>query len=210
VVRVLIGAAIGAVLGGLAGLLVKLSAKNQRGRTQWAFVGSPGRGAILGAVVGIFFGLYFGGPYGWRPEEQSNVVPLTADTFDTALHGPKPLIAVFYSETCPTCRGFAPTVERLADEYEGRITVARVQAEGQEPLFGRLGITLYPTTLYFANGEQVGQTKGAVRLAGLRKRANALLAQQAAPPETPEQPTSPEQPLVDEPATGTAGDNGAQ
>ena len=201
--NILIGAGIGAVLGGLAGLLVKLSARSKQGRPQWAFVGSPGRGAILGVVAGIIFALYFGGPYGWRPEAQSNVVPLTADTFDAALHGPKPLIAVFYSKTCPTCYRFAPTVENLADEYEGRVTVARVDAESQAKLSGRFDITLYPTTCYFAHGEQVDKTKGGVSLHGLRKRADALLRRQPATPGVPKEPATPEQPPSVQPASGS-------
>ena len=193
-VRVLIGAAIGAALGGLLGLLVQLRARTGQDRTAWAFVGSPGRGAIFGAVAGLFFGMYFGGPYGWRPEAQSNVVPLTAETFDAALNGRQPLVVVFYSESCPTCHSYAPNVEQLADEYEGRITVAKVSAETGGGLFERFGITLYPTTLYFANGTEAGQrTKGAVSTGGLRKRAEALLAEQVAPPEAPATATTPDQ-----------------
>ncbi|MBN1918922.1 MAG: thioredoxin family protein [Verrucomicrobia bacterium] len=203
VVTVLIGAAIGTGVGALAGLLVQLSAKNRQGRTQWAFVGSPGRGAILGAVVGIVFALYFGGPYGWRPEAQSSVVVLTSEAFDSALDDPKPLIAVFYSDTCPTCNGFAPAVEELADEYESRLTVAKINATNESALFDRFDVKAVPTTLYFANGKQVDRTKGKVSLSRLRERAEALLAEQIMPAEEAGAPAAAGQSVSDESAVAT-------
>lgn len=202
-VTVMIGAAVGAVLGGLAGLLVRLSAKSRHGRTEWAFVGSPGRGAILGAVVGIVFALYFSGPYGWRPEDQSNVVVLTNETFDPALDGPRPLIAVFYSDTCPTCNGLAPAIERLADEYKGRLTVGKINAKSGSLLFDRFDIKVVPTTLYFANGKQVDPTKGKVSLGILRQRADALLAKPLAPAEETATPAATDQPVADAPVADT-------
>ncbi len=173
-----IGAAIGAALGGVLGVLVK-----SRDRA-WAFIRTPGRGAVLGGVVGFVFAWYFGMPMGWRPDEESTVVPLTAETFDEALEetlaGDAPVVVCFYSRACPACHRLAPKVEKLADEYEGRAVVAKVDAGADGALADRYEVNVVPTVVYFAGGEKVGVTEGPASYRRLNKRVEELIEQQAA------------------------------
>jgi thiol-disulfide isomerase/thioredoxin len=207
-VQWIIGAAIGAALGAAIGALVRFAAKSSD--KAWAFIRTPGRGALLGAVVGVVFANYFGGPSGWRPEGQSNVVALTAETFDAAVAGGQPLIVDFYTDTCAVCRRFAPKVEKLADEYEGRAVVARVDAAKERALADRYNIRLVPTVVYFVGGEQVGPGEGAPSYRSLRKQVEELIAQHPAAAKEPVAETAPatepapaEQP-PDEPAAEDA------
>ena len=173
-----IGAAIGAALGGVLGVLVK-----SRDRA-WAFIRTPGRGAVLGGVAGFAFAWYFGVPLGWRPNEASNVVPLTAETFDETLEetiaGERPVVVCFYLRACPTCHRLAPKVEKLADEYEGRVVVAKVDAGAEGALADRYEVNVVPMVVYFTGGEKVGATEGLVSYRRLTKRVEELIEQQAA------------------------------
>jgi thioredoxin 1 len=173
-----IGAAIGAALGGVLGVLVKSPDK------AWAFIRTPGRGAVLGGVVGLAFAWYFGAPAGWRPDAESNVVPLTAETFDETLEetiaGDTPVVVCFYLRACPTCHRLAPKVEKLADEYEGRVVVAKVDAGAEGALSDRYEVNAVPKLVYFAGGEKVGATEGVVSYSRLTKQVEELIEQQAA------------------------------
>jgi len=177
----LIGAAIGAGLGALAGLLARASDK------AWAFISSPGRGAIFGLVVGVIFAVYFSTPSGWT---KGNVPELATESFNEAIDGDIPVIVDFDSETCPACRQLAPRVERLAEEYEGRVLVARVDVAKEPGLADRYGIRVVPTLVYFAAGKRTGVTEGAIAYRTLRNRADALIVEHAAA--TQDAPAEPE------------------
>jgi len=71
-------------------------------------------------------------------------------------------------------------MERLADEFEGRVVVARVDTLAQPALADRFHIRVVPTIVYFAGGEVVDAAEGALPYEALRKRAEALVAEHAA------------------------------
>lgn len=168
---VLIGAAIGAALGGLVGLLVRTSDK------AWAFIKTPRRGVAFGAVAGFVLAFYFASPSGW---DKGNVALLTAETFDETIGGGKPVVVDFDRDGCPACHRLAPRMERLADEFEGRVVVARVDTLAQPALADRFHIRVVPTIVFFAGGKAVDAAEGAVSYAALQKRAEALAAEHAA------------------------------
>lgn len=87
------------------------------------------------------------------------------------------LVVVDFSATwCGPCRMLAPIVDELADEYAGRIFVAKADVEEAVESAERFGIRSVPTILFFKNGEKVDQTIGAMPRAKLVDRFEALLA----------------------------------
>ena len=87
------------------------------------------------------------------------------------------LVVVDFSATwCGPCRMLAPIVDELADEYAGRIFVAKADVEEAVESAERFGIRSVPTILFFKNGEKVDQTIGAMSRAKLVERFEALLA----------------------------------
>jgi thioredoxin 1 len=73
-----------------------------------------------------------------------------------------PVLLDVYGEHCGPCRQLAPTIDRLAGEYEGRARVLKVDAGANRELAGVLAISSVPTVVAFRDGEEVG------RLVGLR------------------------------------------
>jgi len=64
----------------------------------------------------------------------------------------------FWAEWCAPCRRLAPTVDQLAEQYDGRITVAKVNIDDNPETPRRYGVRGIPTLMLFKNG-QVAATK---------------------------------------------------
>ena len=73
-----------------------------------------------------------------------------------------PVLLDIYGEHCGPCRQLAPTLDKLAGEYEGRARVLKVEAGANRDLAGGLAVSSVPTVVVFRGGEEVG------RLVGLR------------------------------------------
>jgi thioredoxin len=74
----------------------------------------------------------------------------------------QPVLGDFYADGCRACRAIAPTIEKLAEEYAGRVRVVKVNIEEAPTLAQRFEVTSIPTLAIFRNGEVVQQFVGAV------------------------------------------------
>jgi len=93
----------------------------------------------------------------------ANIKVLTTDNFEQeVLQSAEPVLVDFWATWCPPCRLIAPTIEALADEYQGRVKVAKLDVDEHGELAGRYGIRSIPTLLLFKGGEVVEQRVGAL------------------------------------------------
>ena len=77
------------------------------------------------------------------------------------LNSKEPVLVDFYAEWCGPCRMMGPVVEQLADRYEGRAKVGKVNVDEQPDLAAQFGVMSIPTLLVFQNGRLVNQAVGA-------------------------------------------------
>jgi thioredoxin 1 len=68
----------------------------------------------------------------------------------------------FWASWCPPCRRLAPAIDALAGEYEGRLTVAKVDVDESPELAQRFGIQSIPTLILFRDGRPVDKRLGAL------------------------------------------------
>ena len=86
---------------------------------------------------------------------------LNAKTFDEAIKQPLALVD-FWASWCGPCRMLAPTIEQLAEEYKGKVFVAKVDIDANPELAEKYGIMSIPSLIIFQDGKPVDSVVGAV------------------------------------------------
>ena len=89
------------------------------------------------------------------------------DGFDKALSQGKLMMVDFWADWCGPCKMLSPVIESLADQYEGKVLVGKVNVDEQPELAGEFGVMSIPTLLVFEQGKLVRQAVGARPKAGV-------------------------------------------
>ena len=159
--------ALGLLIGGSLGAVLGYFGKCSTGTCP--LTANPYRGAFIGALIGGM--LAYSGAAS-RPSDEGKVSGYTAvqvesqtDFQQLVLQADRPVLVDFYSNSCPPCRQLAPTVETLAEDYEGRALVCKVNVDHAPNLARQYGIQGIPTVLFFNDGQEVQ------RLVGLQPRS---------------------------------------
>lgn len=100
---------------------------------------------------------------------------LTEATFDEEVGKRQNVLMVdFWAEWCAPCRAIAPTLEELARESGGKVSLAKVNVDEQPTLAARYGIRSIPTILFIKGGKVLDTVIGAVPKAQLKKKLDAV------------------------------------
>jgi len=102
-------------------------------------------------------------------------VQITKENFESLKGGSQPLVVDFWATWCGPCRMIAPVIAKLAEKYDGKITVGKCDVEDNDDLAAEFGIRNIPTILFFKNGEVVDKVVGAVSESKLDEKFQALL-----------------------------------
>lgn len=100
----------------------------------------------------------------------SKIAHTTAATFHRdVLLAPLPVLLDFYADWCGPCRALSPTLERLAQEFAGKVRIVKINVDEEPELASRYQVSAIPTLIFFERGEIVGQTAGASSEVALRR-----------------------------------------
>ena len=101
---------------------------------------------------------------------------VTDATFETeVLNSDQPVVLDFWAEWCAPCRAISPIIKQLAEDYDGKVKVLKMNIDENPQTPGRYGVSAIPTVLAFQNGQVVEQLQGARPKAAFEEMVSKLV-----------------------------------
>ena len=100
---------------------------------------------------------------------------VTDANFEELVNAGKPMVLDFGAEWCGPCRMVSPIIDELATEYEGKVTIGKMDVDNNNDVVAQFGIRNIPTVLFFKEGKLVDKQVGAAQKSAFVAKIDALL-----------------------------------
>ena len=111
-------------------------------------------------------------------EDKASYIDVTSKNFpEQVLSAQQMVIVDFSSDRSSSCQIFNPEFAAVSEEYQGRVTFAKLDVDTNETLTSQWNVDGIPTLIFFKNGQEINRIKGIVMRDKLRRQVEgALLA----------------------------------
>ena len=100
----------------------------------------------------------------------------TEESFDAEVHGSDtPVLVDCYADWCGPCKMMMPVVEKMAETYEGKVKVGKLNVDENNAIAAKYGVMSIPSFIVFKNGEVLNSSTGAMSQANLAKMLDDAL-----------------------------------
>ena len=86
-----------------------------------------------------------------------------------------PVVVDFWAPRCGPCRMIGPIVEKLSEEFKGKLKFCKVNVDENQQLASKYKVMSIPMLIFFKNGQLIEQSMGAVPEKTLRSKVQGLL-----------------------------------
>ena len=104
------------------------------------------------------------------------ITKLTVENFEAeVLKNETPVLVDFYADWCGPCKMLAPSVDKMAEQYAGKLKVCKLNVDDAYPIAAAFGVQSIPTLIFFQNGEAVNKSIGFIGEDELVSMINAVV-----------------------------------
>jgi thioredoxin len=95
--------------------------------------------------------------------------------YNALINQNRPILLDFYADWCGPCQTLLPIVDKLANEYDGKVEIQKVNVDQNRDLALKFGVKSIPALFFLKGAEIVDKTNGLPSEAVLREKLDALL-----------------------------------
>ncbi len=101
---------------------------------------------------------------------------ITGETFENeVINSKEPVLVDFFATWCGPCKMVGPVLEKLSDDYAGKVKFTKLDIDKAEKLAIKHNVFSVPSMLIFKNGEEVGRIVGALPPTEISKKIDELI-----------------------------------
>lgn len=102
-------------------------------------------------------------------------IEITDGNFSKIINSNKVVLVDFYANWCGPCKAISPMIEQLAQQYNGRAIIGKLDVDKNPNVPAIFGIKNIPAILFFKNGELVDRQMGSGQKSLFEQKINALI-----------------------------------
>ena len=180
--KIIIGIVIGGAIGAGMGYFGKCSSGG------CPLTATPLRGGIYGACMGLMFAMIIGGGGGAKEKVPQKVqdagsklvvhVGSDAEFKEKVLNADVPVLVDMYADWCGPCRALAPTIDKLAVDFDGRALIVKLNVDTVPGPPRDYGVSGIPVVFFFYKGEMKAKVTGVNSSSTYARELEKLLEKQ--------------------------------
>jgi thioredoxin 1 len=103
-------------------------------------------------------------------------IKLNQNEYQETLKNNNIVLLDFYADWCGPCQTLLPTIQKLAEEYEGKVAIKKVNVDENSELAAQFQVRSIPTLIYFSEGKVAGRLTGLTSESDLKNQLNKLIS----------------------------------